>query len=232
MPLANQISMHRLLRENCVQVVSPRPFIRTGQPAMGRNSKRLEVIYMPVIARSLVFATSALALSFVLALVITTSSSAGPVTLSKDQGPASVRCDRGDVNWRACVEATAPDASPQELFYAGYWLAKSGSYQRALSYLRAADQNDPRVATYVGYALRKLGHVDKALPYYTKALTLDPNFNVARAYLGEAHLTQGRLDAAEHELSEIARRCGVHCVEHIDLAGHIASYKAATRSAG
>lgn len=159
---------------------------------------------------------------------------AGPVTLAKDQGPVSARCnDRTDqAAWLACIGGPDQTASAAERFYAGYWLAKSGAYKKALTYLKTADQSDPRVVTYIGFALRKLGKVEQALPYYAKALALDPNYNVARAYLGEAHLTRGDLGEAKRELSEIARRCGQHCAEHIDLAKHIAVFQKHNRHQG
>lgn len=160
---------------------------------------------------------------------------AGPVTDRKDQAPTHARCDqkRDDQRaWLSCVGHPSQSASREQLFYAGYWLARGGAYKKALSYLRSADQNDPRVMTYIGFSLRKLGDIDEAQGYYAKALNLDPNYNVARAYLGEAHLSQGNLVAAEQELNEIANRCGVHCAEHIDLADHIAAYNSAQRKKG
>lgn len=154
------------------------------------------------------------------------------VTTSKDHGPLSARCDQvaaDQTAWLSCVGAPVETASSAELFYAGYWLAKSGSYEKALSYLKLADQSDPRVVTYIGFSTRKLGDVDKALPFYTKALALDANYNVARAYLGEAHLSKGNLAGAEDQLAQIADRCGIHCAEYIDLAGHIKAYKVLNR---
>ncbi len=95
-----------------------------------------------------------------------------------------------------------------ELFYAGYWLAKSGKYEEALAYLALANASDERVQTYIGYATRKLGKVDAALPHYAKALEINPNYTVARAYLGEAYLSRGDAARAKVELQEIASRCG------------------------
>lgn len=151
-------------------------------------------------------------------------------TISKDQGPASAACDRtekGSAAWTACVGAPSVAMNDQELFYAGYWLAKSGQYEKALGYLTLASKKDERVLTYIGFATRKLGRVDEALPLYREALAVNPDYVVARAYMGEAFLTKGEPDKARAELAEIARRCGTSCPAYVDLDGHIQDYVAA-----
>lgn len=153
---------------------------------------------------------------------------------SKDVGPVHTLCDqagRGSSEWTSCVggaRAAMPDA---ELFYAGYWLAKSGRYAEALGYLDLARDKDERVLTYIGFARRKMGDVAGALPAYRAALVRNPDFVVARAYLGEAYLSQGDLAEAKAELGEIAGRCGTSCVAYAQLADEIAAYvaKSATR---
>ena len=143
---------------------------------------------------------------------------------SKDVGPAGA-CDvhaKGGATWSACVGAAKAGMPDAELFYAGYWLAKSGRYAEALGYLTLADKQDERVLTYIGYATRKLGDVDGALPFYGAALERNPNYTIARAYLGEAWLTKGEPAKARAELAEIEHRCGKTCAEYADLAGHIA----------
>jgi tetratricopeptide (TPR) repeat protein len=151
-------------------------------------------------------------------------------TVSKDQGPASAACDsvaKGSAAWSACVGAPSVAMADEELFYAGYWLAKSGKYEKALGYLTLADKKDERVLTYIGFATRKLGHVDEALPLYRQALEVNPNYVVARAYMGEAFLTKGEPEKARAQLEEIAHRCGISCPAYVDLDGHIQSYEAA-----
>jgi tetratricopeptide (TPR) repeat protein len=151
-------------------------------------------------------------------------------TVSKDQGPASAACDhaaKGSAAWTACVGAPRVAMTSEELFYAGYWLAKSGQYEKALGYLTLADKKDERVLTYIGFATRKLGRVDEALPLYREALTVNPDYVVARAYMGEAFLTKGEPEKARAELAEIARRCGTTCPAYVDLDGHIQGYDAA-----
>lgn len=150
--------------------------------------------------------------------------------VSKDTGPASAPCDtyaKGSAAWTGCVGRASAKMTDEELFYAGYWLAKSGQYQQALGYLTLAGKKDERVLTYIGYATRKLGRTEEALPFYQQALATNPNYVVARAYLGEAFLTKGEPDKARAELGEIAQRCGASCPAYVDLKGHIADYEAA-----
>jgi tetratricopeptide (TPR) repeat protein len=148
---------------------------------------------------------------------------------SKDVGPASAGCDKfekASAAWAGCVGQARVAMPVQEAFYAGYWLAKAGRYDEAIRYLKGASQQDERVLTYIGFATRKLGDVDAALPYYGRALALNPNYAVARAYLGEAYLTKGEPAKAKGELAEIERRCGKSCAEYADLARNITAFEA------
>lgn len=161
---------------------------------------------------------------------------AGPASaelrMSKDVGPSSALCDglrKDTAEWMACAGATQAAMPDKELFYAGYWLAKTGKYAEALGYLNRVTVKDEKVLTYIGFATRKLGDVNAALPFYTKALAANPEYAVARAYLGEAYLTLGQREKAAAELGEIERRCGATCAAYADLASHIAAYDRALR---
>jgi tetratricopeptide (TPR) repeat protein len=161
-------------------------------------------------------------------LLATASLAADAQPFSKDVGPASSTCDafdKGSSAWNACVGKASASLNGDEAFYAGYWLAKAGNYQDALDYLRVAPQTDARVLTYIGFATRKLGDVDGALQYYDRALRLNPNYSVARAYLGDAFLSRGEPAKAQSQLEEIDRRCGRSCAEYAELARHIAADK-------
>jgi len=155
-----------------------------------------------------------------------------PALAWKDTGPGSAACDehqKGGDAWRACATAAGPTMSDQELFYAGYWLARQGSYREALGFLERTQTKDARTLTYIGFATRKLGAVEEAMGHYKAALSLDPNYSVARAYMGEGFLVSGDVAAARGQLAEIGRRCGQTCAEYGDLAGHIAYFEAARR---
>lgn len=150
----------------------------------------------------------------------------------KDTGPASAACDahaKGSAAWTACVggttAASAATRSDAELFYAGYWLARSGRYEEALGFLRQASAPDEKVWTYIGFATRKLGRTDEALGYYERALSLNPGYSVARAYMGEGFLARGEPVKARQQLSEIEARSGRASAEYADLAEHIARFE-------
>lgn len=156
-----------------------------------------------------------------------TARAAEPPRLSKDIGPASAGCDaleKATPAWRTCVGAATAAMPDTELFYAGYWLAKTGQYQEALGYLKLAKIQDERVLTYIGFVTRKLGDVEAALPLYARALEINPGYSVARAYLGEAFLSKGEPEKARGQLAEIEKRCGRACAEYADLAGHITRF--------
>ena len=159
--------------------------------------------------------------------------------LAKDQSPASVTCDQFEKStqaWRDCAAAAPASAGPAvidaELFYAGYWLAKNGHYADALDYLSRTRVKNARVLTYIGFANRKMGRVEEAMGYYKQALQKDPLNNVARAYLGEAHLTRGDLFAASEELRRIKASCGRGCEPYRELESRISEYRSADGEPG
>jgi tetratricopeptide (TPR) repeat protein len=166
------------------------------------------------------------------AAVLAWSMPAGPASAFPDTPAPKVDCSKKkNRNNPACKPGHGP-ASDDELYNAAYWQAKAGRYQEALTLLARANQNDPRVLSYQGFATRKLGNVDAALVLYEKALAINPDYTVARAYMGEAFLTQGDAARAREQLGEIEQRCGKVCAEYADLATHIATYEAARAKGG
>ncbi len=132
--------------------------------------------------------------------------------------------------WKECMGQVKPDerSSANEQFAKGYWLAKTGDYEKALEVLRALpNQNDTGVLTMIGYATRHLGRVDEALGYYGRALALNPSLTNTRQYLGEAHLQKNDVAKAKIELAVIERICGnAACQDYRDLAKEIAKHEA------
>ncbi len=148
---------------------------------------------------------------------------------------AALKCKTGEVvkNLKvkgvmkaSCVKAKAGILPDEELYQQGRQLAKDGQYEWALQVLATIqNQNDPRVLNYTGYSNRKAGRIDVGITYYKKALAIDPNFVLAREYLGEGYVAAGRIDLAMIELNEIKTRVGVQSEEYKDLLEAITSAK-------
>lgn len=124
----------------------------------------------------------------------------------------------GEKKWK-CVKLTTELLNDDELYEQGRILAKEGEYEWALDvFSTIKNQNEPKVLNYIGYANRKAGRLETGFAYYKKALDIDPNFVLAREYYGEGLVAAGRVDLAQVQLDEIAKRCGTHCSEYKELA--------------
>ena len=139
------------------------------------------------------------------------------------------KCKKGEVlksvgNVKKCVKVESGILPDEDLYQQGRVLAKAGHYEWALQVLAAIEnQNDPRVLNYTGYSNRKAGRLEIGITYYRKALAIDPNFVLAREYLGEGYVAAGRIDLAQVELGEIKTRAGTGSEEYRDLAKAIAT---------
>ena len=144
-----------------------------------------------------------------------------------DASPANQKCKKSEVfdkKKKKCVAKSSGILPDEELYQQGRALAKQGHYDWALDVLAViSNQNDPRVLNYTGYSHRKAGRLEIGIAYYDKALAIDPNFVLAREYLGEGYVAAGRKDLAQLQLTEIANRCGKTCDEYKDLAEAIAT---------
>lgn len=140
-----------------------------------------------------------------------------------DQTPT---CKSGEVysqKEKKCVPANQ-GAIDDDLFETGRALAYAGRYGEAIQMLGlVSDKNDPRVLNMLGFSHRKSGRIEVGLGYYQEALTINPDFVLAREYLGEAYLTLGDLASAKNQLSEIEKRCGKGCAEYAELEKQIAA---------
>jgi Flp pilus assembly protein TadD len=157
--------------------------------------------------------------------------SSKPATTPK----AALKCKTGEVVKKVktsgvmkdtCVKVKAGILPDEDLYQQGRQLAKDGQYEWALQVLATIqNQNDPRVLNYTGYSNRKAGRIDVGITYYRKALAINPNFILAREYLGEGYVAAGRIDLAMVELNEIKTRAGVNTEEYKDLLEAINSAK-------
>jgi len=175
------------------------------------------------------FAAAALALGGAGLTSITLS----PSVQAMGDAPAEPKIDcrkKRNKDRPQCKKEKQSGLTDDELYQAGYWFARSGRYADALEHFRQIRAQDtPRVLNYIGFTTRKLGRVKQAMGYYRKALEIDPNYSLARAYLGEALIEQGEIDAAKRQLAEIASRCGAACDEYVQLSGQIRDYLASRR---
>lgn len=97
-------------------------------------------------------------------------------------------------------------------YSAAYILAQRSEYAKARDILRAVeDSGDVRIYNYLGYTTRKLGDPEAALVYYLRALSMRPDYALARSYMGEAYVALGRLSDARSELTKIKSLCGKRC---------------------
>ncbi len=142
--------------------------------------------------------------------------------------PTTQKCPRGQV-WddeeNKCVKVKVFNGTQEDRIQLARDKAYGGAYEDTIALLEpVAHRRDPRVLNFLGFAHRKLGLIDTGLAYYRRALAIDPDFTLARSYLGEGYLQIGRLDLARAQLREIAIRCGSSCREYRILETEIDTY--------
>ena len=144
-----------------------------------------------------------------------------------DASPTNQSCKKGEVwdkNKKKCVKAQSgllPTRTSTSR--AARWPGWASMTGRSRFWPLVQNQNDPRVLNYMGYSHRKAGRLDIGITYYRKALAIDPNFNLAREYLGEGYIAAGRIDLAMAELAAIEKSCGTTCEEYQDLSAAISA---------
>jgi tetratricopeptide (TPR) repeat protein len=152
------------------------------------------------------------------------SSSTKKTTLHCKKGEVVKKVKKNGVWVKKCVKIKSGLLPDEELYQQGRQLAKAGEYENALLVLATIkNQNDPRVLNMTGYSNRKAGRLEIGITYYRKALAIDPNFVLAREYLGEGYVAAGRIDLAQIELNEIKNRAGINSEEYKDLSKAIAT---------
>lgn len=130
-----------------------------------------------------------------------------------DEGADKVtQCADGmvwDEKEEKCVPVQESQLGDQQLLDNGRALAYAGRYGEAITVLNmVSDRNDPEVWNFLGYSTRKSGDIAKGIGFYQQALAIDPDYTLARAYMGEAYLDSGDRNAAVAQLGEIERRDG------------------------
>ena len=118
-----------------------------------------------------------------------------------------------------CVKVKrSSNLTDDNLYEAGRDLAYAKRYDEAIAVLNLAkNQQDPRILNYLGYSTRKTGKVREGLAFYRAAIAINPNYTLARSYMGEAYLQLGDRKNAELQLAEIKARCVGECPEYAAL---------------
>lgn len=114
-----------------------------------------------------------------------------------------------DEEKKRCVRARKSSLNQQELMGAVRELAYAGRQEDAQAVLSAmADQQDSLVLTYWGFTHRKQGNLELAQAYYDQALAQDPDNILARSYMGQGLVEQGKYGLALIQWKEIRARGG------------------------
>lgn len=165
-------------------------------------------------------------LTIAAAVAVLTISGLAPVAFAAGGDSSTPTCKEGEVynkEKKVCEPAKQGSIDDDSLFETGRALAYAGRYGEAIETLGLiSNKNDPRVLNMLGFSHRKSGRIDVGLGYYEEALTLNPDFVLAREYMGEAYLTLGQTGKAREQLSEIEKRCGTGCAEYAALEKQIA----------
>ncbi|MFV1498095.1 tetratricopeptide repeat protein [Phaeobacter sp. JH20_02] len=146
---------------------------------------------LPALALSAAFATGFAGQS--LAAGSDDSAAPKPTNTTKTCKGAKVWDDQK----QRCVAPKHSSLDPDEMYDAVRELAYAGRYGDAQAVLAAMpDQMDSRVLTYWGFTYRKQGYRDQAMSYYTRAIALDPQNHLARSYMGQGFVAEGKYGLA------------------------------------
>lgn len=114
-----------------------------------------------------------------------------------------------DAATKKCVKVDKNSALDQDTLYGAVReLAYDGQYGNAQQILKVMDQDDDRVMTYWGFTHRKMGDTALAETWYIRALEANPDNILARSYMGQGYVTEGRTDDAIAQWREIMARGG------------------------
>lgn len=109
-----------------------------------------------------------------------------------------------------CVKPKNSQLDTDTLYGAVRELAYAGRYLDAQGVLDAMpDQSDDRVLTYWGFTHRKLGDLELANAFYQQAIDANPDNILARSYMGQGYVEEGRTDEAIAQWQEIKARGGL-----------------------
>lgn len=162
----------------------------------------------------------------IIAAALTLAAPAPAMAAGEDTPPKTTnttkKCKQGrvwDAQTKKCLKVQSSNFTDDALYEAAREFAYAGQYDHALTALDAAqNQNDPRILNYRGFTNRKLGNHDAAMGYYQAALRIDPDYILARSYMGQGLLAYGDEAGARAQLAEIRERGGRGSWSYVSLA--------------
>jgi tetratricopeptide (TPR) repeat protein len=107
-----------------------------------------------------------------------------------------------------CVKPNKSNFTEDQLYDAVRELAYDGQYVNAQGILRVMDQDDDRVLTYWGFTYRKMGELELANAFYENAIAANPDNILARSYMGQGFVSEGKTELAIEQWREIKARGG------------------------
>ncbi|MBO6639387.1 MAG: hypothetical protein JJ920_16995 [Roseitalea sp.] len=132
------------------------------------------------------------------------------------------QCANGEVwdrDQSRCVPSDQQSLNDDALFENGRALAYLGRFEEAVTVLTMIEnRNRPDVLNYLGYSTRNAGDLQAGIAHYRHAIALDPDYTLARSYMGQALLLDGDRAGAIAQLDAIETRCGRDCRGYAELA--------------
>ncbi|WP_298836478.1 hypothetical protein [uncultured Roseobacter sp.] len=113
-----------------------------------------------------------------------------------------------DKDKKKCVDPQESSLERDERYQTVRQLAYAGRYLDAQGILDTMDPADPGRLTYMGFTNRKLGNLDVANMFYEEAIEADPANILARSYMGQGFVEEGRIPEAVAQLKLIRAHGG------------------------
>ncbi|KPB01194.1 tetratricopeptide repeat protein [Ahrensia marina] len=135
------------------------------------------------------------------------------------------KCADGEVydkKAKECVKEEESSLNDADLLDNGRALAYAGRFEEAVKVLnKIENKQTAEVQNYLGFSSRNAGNIDKGLAHYRTALSINPDYTLARSYMGQALLKKGDRAGAVIQLSEIKDRVGTEAREYKLLAASL-----------
>ena len=128
-----------------------------------------------------------------------------------EQAPKTPKCETGQIYDKAtktCVDAKDSKLDVDSLYENLRELAYAGRYADAEVVLAQMPAQDDRTLTYRGFTQRKQGNVEAAMGFYQAALRANPGNVLARSYMGQGLVEQGKVAEAMDQLRAIRAHGG------------------------